>query len=253
MKSVFFSPVFNQLHEFPRVLEELKAIDLPCDEILLVNNGSTDGSEKLVHDSGYPYIDVPENRGVGYATIAAIDWALDRGYDLFGGFASNGKMLPREMDRLVAPLRSGEADFVGGSRFLAEGDSPNLPDFRRMAIPIVTVLARAISGARITDATCGYRAYNLDIFRRAEFDWRARWLWGYAWEPYVYVKILVEPSLRWKEVPITMRYPEKGRRYTKIRPGRDWLQMLYPWVLGRIDGKGFRPVLPAGARNASRG
>ena len=76
MKTVLFSPVFNQAQEFPRVLDELKSVDLPCDEVLLINNGSSDGSEEMVRKAGYPYLDIPENRGVGYSIIVAIDWAI---------------------------------------------------------------------------------------------------------------------------------------------------------------------------------
>ena len=65
MKSVFFLPVYNQIKEFPGVVADLKNTDLPCDTILLVNNGSNDGSEAMVHNSGFPFIDVPWNLGIG--------------------------------------------------------------------------------------------------------------------------------------------------------------------------------------------
>jgi len=48
VKSVFFLPVYNQIEEFPAVLNDLQSTELPCDTVLLVNNGSTDGSETLV-------------------------------------------------------------------------------------------------------------------------------------------------------------------------------------------------------------
>ena len=94
MKSVFFIPVYNEIRAFPKLLENLKNLDLPCDEILLVNNGSTDGSEGYVRDSGFPYIDLPKNKGVGYSYMLALDWALEAEFEVFGTMASNGKMLP---------------------------------------------------------------------------------------------------------------------------------------------------------------
>ena len=65
MKSVYFIPVFNQIRELPGVLAELAASGPACDTVLLVNNGSSDGSEDLVHASGHPYIDVPRNPSCG--------------------------------------------------------------------------------------------------------------------------------------------------------------------------------------------
>jgi dolichol-phosphate mannosyltransferase len=238
MNVIFFAPVFNQVRELPRLLAEFRAAATPGVELLLVNNGSNDGSESLVRQSGHPFIDLPRNLGVGYAYIRAIDWALERRIEIFGAMAANGKMLPAEIPRLLAPILDGRADYVNGSRFLSGGGSPHLPGFRRRAIPMVNTFVRLATGARLTDATCGFRAFRLDLLRRSEFDWHAQRLYTYGFEYYVYAKILLDRGIRWTEVPVTMRYPEAGR-YSKIRPGRDWYAMLRPWLAARLDGKGF--------------
>ena len=136
---------------------------------------------------------------------------VEHGYDVLVGLASNRKVLPAEMERVVGPIRSGEADYVTGSRYLEGGMSPNLPAFRRLAIPIVNLAVHLATGSRVTDATCDYRAFRVDIFDRVRFDWRAQWLWTYAFEPYLYGKVLIaRAAVRWLEVPITMRYPSLG-------------------------------------------
>ncbi len=239
MKTVCYVPVYNQLLELPCVLQALRDTPLACDTVLLVNNGSNDGSEKLIRESGYEYIDIPQNLGVGHSTIRAIEWALERNYDIFTGIASNGKMLPSEMHRVVDPVRDGRADYVTGSRFLPGGDSPNLPSFRRSSIPMVNIFVKLLTGQTLTDATCGYRAFRLDMMRQARFDWRAKWLYTYGLEYYLYAKVIMSEDLRWIEVPITMRYPTKGNRYTKIKPFKGWYDMLLPWVIARVDGRGF--------------
>ncbi len=242
MKSVFFLPVYNQIKEFPGVLEDLKNTDLPCDTILLVNNGSNDGSETLVHDSDFPFIDVPENLGIGYSYRLALLWALERNYQIFGVMASNGKMLARDMQAVIAPLLSGKFDYVSGSRYLPGGHSPNLPRFREVSIPLVNIFVRILTGVCLTDSTCGYRAFKLELIPRARFDWQADWLNTYGLEYYLYAKVILNGTIRWKEVPVTMRYPPKGRPYSKIRPGLDWWAMLRPWIRARLDDKGFAPV-----------
>jgi glycosyltransferase involved in cell wall biosynthesis len=239
MKSVYFMPVYNQIEELPGVLEELQRSPLACDTLLIVNNGCDDGSEKLIHTSGYEYLDIPRNLGVGYSYIVAIDWALRNGYELFGTIASNGKMLPSEMAAVMEPVLSGQADYVTGSRFLPGGSSPNLPTFRRTSIPMVNQFVRLLTGQNLSDATCGYRAFRLSIMRHAEFDWHRPWLFTYGFEYYLYAKVLLDPRLRWAEVPVTMRYPPAGRRYSKIKPFKGWYEMLKPFVVARFDGTGF--------------
>jgi len=239
MKTVLFIPVFNQIREFPKVLEELRATNLPCDTVLLVNNGSSDGSETLVRESGYEYIDLPKNLGVGHSFIKATEWALERGYDTFAVIASNGKMLPSELHRVLEPISSGKSDYVTGSRFLPGGEFPNAPAFRRLSIPMVNLFVWLLYGVKLTDATCGYKAYRLDLFKRATFDWRSSSLDTYGFEYYLYGKILRDRSIRSVEVPITMRYPGGKAPYSKIKPFKGWYQMLKPWVIARFDLKGF--------------
>jgi glycosyltransferase involved in cell wall biosynthesis len=239
MKSLFFIPVYNQVQELPRLLSELRATDLPCNTLLFLNNGSNDGSEQLIHACGFPWLDVKSNRGIGHGFVVAIDWALDQGYDILGVLAGNGKMLPAEMNQVLDPILQGETDYVTGSRFLLGGTSPNLPRFREWSIPVVNRFVQALTGVRLTDATCGYRAFRLDLLRRARFDWHATWLDGYGFEYYLYAKVLLDRSIRWKEVPITMRYPPRGHRYSKIKPFVGWYDMLKPWVVARFDGRVF--------------
>jgi len=239
MRSVFMIPVYNQARELPALIEELRE-PLACDHVLFVNNGSDDGSAELIHESGFDHLDVPRNLGIGYAFQVATRWALERDFDVFGVIAGNGKMRPSQMHRVLDPIRAGEAEFVWGSRFLEGGDSPNLPAFRKGSIPLVNRYVKTLTGHSITDATCGYAAYELDLFRRARFDWEAPWLRTYGFEYYLRAQVLLDGSVPWREVPIQMRYPKTGP-YTKIKPFTGWWAMLRPWIVASVDRKGFRP------------
>jgi glycosyltransferase involved in cell wall biosynthesis len=235
--TLIFVPVWNQRIELARVIEEIRTTIEGLD-FLLVNNGSNDGSEALIERSGLPFLDIPVNRGIGHSYRIAFDWACERGYTYFGSMAGNGKMIAAEAVRLVEPLRSGRADYVTGSRFLPGGGSPNLPAFRRWAIPAVNLVAWIMTGQRLTDATNGFRIFRIEILKAATFDLEAEWLQTYGFEYYVYAKALLDPRVRCIEVPSTMRYPERGS-YSKIRPFRDWFAMLRPWIQARFDNHGI--------------
>jgi len=238
VKTLFFMPVFDEIRALPMVLDEFKSARLEGVALLLVNNGSTDGSEEVVRASGHHVIEFERNMGIGYAYMKSLEWALERDYQIFGTMAANGKMLPAEIPRLIGPIIEGEADYVTGSRFMPGGASPNLPAFRRMSIGLVNLFVWMITGVKLTDATCGFRAFRLELIRRANFDWHAEWLHTYGLEYYLDAKAVMEPRIRFVEVPVTMRYPAEGS-YSKIRPGVDWLAMLRPWFAARFDGKGF--------------
>jgi dolichol-phosphate mannosyltransferase len=235
--TLIFVPVWNQLAQLPQVIEEIRNAPRGID-FLFVNNGSTDGSGAAIEASGLPFINVAINQGIGHSFNIAFDWARDRGYAFFGSMAGNGKMIATEAQRFTEALRSGKADYVTGSRFLPGGASPNLPSFRRWAIPLVNFLAWLTTGRRLTDATNGFRVFRLEILEAATFDLRAEWMQTYGFEYYVYAKALLDDRIRCIEVPSTMRYPERGE-YSKIRPVLDWMAMLRPWVKARFDKRGF--------------
>jgi dolichol-phosphate mannosyltransferase len=239
MKSVYFIPVYNQIEELPAVMQEFKSVDLPCNTLLFVDDGSTDGSSKIIQQNGYRYLTNERRMGLGYSYIRAVDWALENKYEIFGTMAANGKMLPSEIPIVMNPVLANETDYVTGSRFLQGGASPNLPEFRRLMIPMVNRFVRVLLGVKLTDATCGYRAFRLDIIRKAEFDWHQPWMFSYGFEYYFYAKVLMSHKWRWREAPITMRYPQKGKRYSKIAPFKGWYDMLKPWAIARFDRKGF--------------
>jgi dolichol-phosphate mannosyltransferase len=248
--TLFFIPVWNQAHELPMVLAEIAEANPPGVDFLLVDNGSSDGSSELIVASGLPHLRVAVNRGIGNSYRLALEWALQRNYTYFGSMASNSKMLASETIRLIEPLRRGVAHYVTGSRFLPGGQYPNLPAFRRWAIPMVNVVAWITTGRRLTDATNGFRAFRLELANAADFDLAAEWMRTYGFEYYLYAKALRDRRVHCIEVPASMRYPEFGR-YSKIRPGRDWLAMLKPWVMARIDAKGFGELSWTGhAKNA---
>lgn len=230
MRSLCIVPVFNQATELPKLIEKFRA-GVYATGILFVDDGSTDGTAEIIAQSGFPYVRTEKRQGIGHALIVGTRYAFKNGYHVIVHMAGNGKMLPSEMHRVLEPLQSGRADYVWGSRFLKGGNFENAPTFRRIAIPwVFNQIPWLATGQRLTDATCGFRAYRLSILEKLVPDWDRPWLYKYEFEYYVLGKVL-KSRYRWKEVPISMVYPKSGKNYSKITPVISWWSMLKPWLV----------------------
>ena len=127
-------------------------------EVLVADNGSTDGSQDLARAAGARVVDVPR-RGYGAALIAGIKAA--RGCYVIMGDADDSYDFTA-LDRFVAELRNG-ADLVMGNRFdggIQPGAMPAL--HRYLGNPVLSFVGRRLFGARVGDFHCGLRGFRRD-------------------------------------------------------------------------------------------
>ncbi|MFQ5498361.1 MAG: glycosyltransferase family 2 protein [Candidatus Zixiibacteriota bacterium] len=198
-------------------------------DVLFVDDGSTDDCCQCAAKAGHQVINHGSNRGVGAAIRTAIEYGRSHRYLFLVIMAANGKMLPAEIGRLTGPLQNNEADYVQGSRYLEGGQSPNLPLFRKVTIRIFTAAVNFVSNTNLTDVTCGFRAYRLDLFDNPKFRLNQSWLDRYEMEYYIHYHVLSQ-HYRVAEVPVSMVYPTQAKNYSKIRPITGWWSMIRPWV-----------------------
>lgn len=198
-------------------------------QLLFVDDGSTDNSEKFLKEAGFDTIRHSENLGVGAGIRSAVGYAQKNDFELIVVMAANGKMLPKEIPRLIQPLIDNKADYVQGSRNLEGGSSPNLPLFRKITIRLFTLIVNVFLGFKGTDVTCGFRAYRLSILDDPEIDISQNWLGRYEMEYYLHYKV-IKRGYRVVEVPVSMIYPKENRGYSKIKPFVGWWSMVRPWI-----------------------
>jgi len=201
----------------------------PDYDILFVDDGSTDGSYEFLKEQKFFLIRHEQNRGIGCGIREAIYFGRERSYKIIVIMASNGKMLPEHIDRMVAPIVEKDFDYVQGSRNLSGGKSPNLPLFRKVMISIFTKIVNIFTGYKGTDITCGFRAYKLSPFDNKRFNLEQSWLDRYEMEYYIHYHFL-NGGYKLTEVPITMAYPEEKKNYSKIKPFVGWWSMIRPWL-----------------------
>jgi glycosyltransferase involved in cell wall biosynthesis len=133
-------------------------------EVILVDDGSTDGTEEKARLAGALVCRLPLNLGQGQALRLGYRLAGQRGAALIATIDADGQFDPGELPALVAPLVAGEADFVNGSRRLGRAERTDA--LRRGGLVVFGTLVSVLMGVRITDPANGMRAFRVEVAER---------------------------------------------------------------------------------------
>ncbi|MDP6529398.1 MAG: glycosyltransferase family 2 protein [Gemmatimonadota bacterium] len=160
MRVLAIVPAFNEEGTVGGVVRELLA---RCDaDVVVVNDGSTDGTSAEARRAGARVLDLPLNLGIGGAVQAGFVMALREGYDVAVQVDGDGQHDPSGIDALLAPIAAGEADFVLGSRYAQPGDY-RAPIARRLGMVVFSAAVSAMTGRRLRDTTSGFRASGREV------------------------------------------------------------------------------------------
>ena len=155
-------PAYNEAANVGAVLDRIPAE--VCGQptaVLVVDDGSRDATEAVASERGAIVARHVVNRGGGAALRTGYRLLSDSGAQIVVTLDADGQHLPEEMDRLVAPILSGEVAVAHGSRVLGEAE-PNHPA-REAGIVFFNRLVSLITRTRVTDCSNGYRAVRADV------------------------------------------------------------------------------------------
>ena len=226
---IAIAPVYDEETKIGEVVRRVPR-DV-VDEVLVVDDGSTDRSVEVAGSFGAKTLSLGATIGVGAAIRTGYEYAVDNGFDIAVVMAGNNKDHPEEIPLLLDPIVSGDADLVQGSRWIGEtGDLGEMPLYRRLATRLHPALFNLISGAGMTDTTNGFRAASRRLLSDPGLDLDQRWLDEYELEVYLLYKAR-KLGYEVTEAPVTKTYPPKDLGQTKMKPIVGWWSILRPLVL----------------------
>jgi hypothetical protein len=203
VKRIAIVPAFNEEESVTAVIEEIRSFDADF-EVVVVDDGSTDGTAAAATALGAQVVRLPFNLGIGGAVQTGFRYAFEHGFQLAVRVDGDGQHDPAQLGALLGPILADEADIVVGSRFASDGGYRSSRS-RRLGISILAKTLSMIVHRRVTDPTSGFQALN----RRAIALFAADYPHDY---PEVEAALMVHKhELRMTEVPVQMRERAAGQ------------------------------------------
>jgi glycosyltransferase involved in cell wall biosynthesis len=236
-------PAYNEEGSVATVVAGLHE-HAPDFDVLVVDDGSTDGTSAEAERSGATVLRHPFNLGIGGAVQSGYKYALRHGYDVAVQVDGDGQHDPSYLSLLLAELNAnGAVDMVCGTRF-REGAGYRVPRSRRLGIMFFSVILSWLVGEKITDPTSGFRMTG----RRAIELFASDYPHDY---PEVEVLLMLHKhDLRMREVPVSMNERISGRSsITNTLSGYYMVKVLLALLVGIFRKP--RVVKPGGAAPVS--
>lgn len=192
-------------------------------EVIVVDDGSRDGTAAAAAAAGARVVRMGANRGLGAAVRHGLAEAAARHPAAVAFCDADGEYAPEELGRMVEPILAGRADYVVGSRFT--GRILQMRPHRRAGNLALTRLLSLAARRRVTDGQSGYRALSPAAAAAAEIVHD----FNYA---QVLTLDLLGKGFAYEEVPITYRFRRHGRSF--VRPG-GYLRRVVPAVYRELN------------------
>ena len=208
-KVLLIIPAYNEEESLRSLIEEIKTVCSGMD-YLVVNDCSSDDTERLLEELGANYITLPCNMGIGGAVQSGYRYAAQNGYDIAIQIDGDGQHDVRFVKDMVKLIEDKQADVVIGSRFI-DKEGFQSSQARRIGIRILSVLIRLMCGAKVKDVTSGFRAVNrrfIELFAENYPD-------DYP-EPEVIVTAKLYGAVI-NEVPVVMRERTTGKSSINLK------------------------------------
>ena len=193
------------------------------DEVIVIDDGSTDNTARVAELAGATVIRHDENRGKGAAIQSILAEAKKRNPDVLVLLDADSQHNPNEIPILIKPISEG-FDLVIGSR---EAQKDKTPRYRRIGQKVLLRSTRLASKTNISDSESGFRALSPKAINDLELKAK-----GFAIESEMITRA-ADKNLKITEVPISNIYTKDGSTLNPIRHGIDVLSRIIAMISQR--------------------
>lgn len=206
-------PAYNEEHYIGSIVLKTRQY---VDEVVVVDDGSTDQTAKVARLAGATVIQHERNKGYGATIQTLLNEAKKKKPDILVLLDGDYQHNPDEIPRLVQPISEGY-DLIIGSR---EQQKDNIPRYRRIGQKVIFYFSGILSGKKLTDSESGFRAFSKRAIATLELKEN-----GMAVSAET-IANAAEKGLKITERPISIRYTKDGSTLNPVVHGFG--------VLGRI-------------------
>lgn len=188
------------------------------DKVIVIDDGSKDKTSEIAQLAGAEVAQHTQNKGKGEALNTGFEIAEKLNADLVVCLDADGQHNPDDIPKVIAPILSGEAEMVIGSRYLNTEYKKDIPKYRRLGLWILTKTINFGSKLKTTDSQCGFRAFSGNVLENFKFRQK-----GLNVESEM-LEDAIDNNINIKEVPISTRY--EGLDTSTEKPGKHGFSVL---------------------------
>jgi glycosyltransferase involved in cell wall biosynthesis len=217
MRTCALIPAFN---EAPYIADVVERARPHVEEVVVIDDGSIDGTANNARAAGATCLQLPKNRGKASALRAGIAFAREHDFTFVITLDGDGQHLPEDIPGMLHVAQETGADLIIGARSF---DRAIMPRSRYFSNVIGSRLASALVGCEIRDSQSGFRLFRLDKVDPAKLRSRC-----YELEMEILIK-MVRSGCTIAHAPIRMVY-DAGQARSKMKPVRDTVRVCL-WSL----------------------